>query len=503
LAIDKVNGDTLWWDAICKEMKNVRVAFEEYDGNISDLVGYKKLDMHMIFDVKVGENLNDLKALACDILNAYLTAQCREKFWCTAGPEFGSDRGKTMIVVRALYGLKSSGAAFRAFLAKHLSDIGFAPTLADADVWMRPAIREDGFKYWECVLCYVDDLLAIGDDPTRIMKSIQSKFSLKDNKMEKPENYLGADMSKMYNAEGDLCWAMSSDKYCQALVKKVEADLEKKGIRLPSKCFMPLDSGYRPEMDCTAELKAEGIQRYQEIIGQLRWDIELGRVDILLETSLMSQHLALPREGHLEQALHIVGNLKSHRKMRILFDSGYPKVKESWFKEYDWFDFYKDAKEALPPNMPEVRGSDVILTCFIDAGHANNQKDRRSQTGILIFVNKAPIHWYSKRQNTAETSTFGADFCALKIAVEMIEALRYKLRMFSVPIDGAANVYCDNEAVYKNTSIPESVLKKKHHSIAYHRCREAVAARVIRVAKQGTEKNLADLFTKVLTSARR
>ena len=150
--------------------------------------------------------------------------------------------------------------------------------------------------------------------------------------------------------------------------------------------------------------------------------------------------------------------------------------------------------------MPEARGNSVTLTCFVDAGHANNQKDRRSQTGILIF---APIHWYSKRQNTVETSTFGAEFCALKIAVEMIEALRYKLRMFGIPIDGSTNVYCDNEAVYKNTSIPESVLKKKHHSIAYHRCREAVAAKIIRVAKQGAEKNLADLFTKVLTSARR
>jgi len=101
----------------------------------------------------------------------------------------------------------------------------------------------------------------------------------------------------------------------------------------------------------------------------------------------MSQFLALPREGHLEQAFHIMGYLKSYRKMRILFDSGYPKVKESWFMEYDCFDFYKDAKEALPPNMPETRGNDVILTCFVDAGHANNQKDRRSQTGILIFVN--------------------------------------------------------------------------------------------------------------------
>lgn len=65
-----------------------------------------------------------------------------------------------MIAMRALYGLKSSGAAFRAFLTEHLNDIGFTPTYADPDVWMRPAIKGNGFKYWEYVLCYVDDLLA-------------------------------------------------------------------------------------------------------------------------------------------------------------------------------------------------------------------------------------------------------------------------------------------------------------------------------------------------------
>ena len=153
--------------------------------------------------------------------------------------------------------------------------------------------------------------------------------------------------------------------------------------------------------------------------------------------------------------------------------------------------------------MPEARGNDVTFTCFDDPNHASNIIDRRSQTGILIFLNKAPIHWYSKMQPSVEASTFGAEFCAMKTAVEMIEGMRYKLRMFGVPIDGPCNVYCDNEAVYKNTAIPESTLRKKHHSIAYHRCREAVAAGTIRVHKQGTERNLADLFTEVLTATRR
>ena len=172
----------------------------------------------------------------------------------------------------------------------------------------------------------------------------------------------------------------------------------------------------------------------------------------------MSRYLASPREGHLEQVLHIMGYVKRNPKFRLLFDSGYPMVDERWFKAYNWFDFYRDAKEAIPPHMPEARGHDVILTCFVDSNHAGNVTDRRSQTGILIFVNKAPIQWYSKRQASVEASTFGAEFCAVRIATEMIESLRYKLRMFGIPIDGPANVFCDNEAVYKNTSIPESTL---------------------------------------------
>ena len=153
--------------------------------------------------------------------------------------------------------------------------------------------------------------------------------------------------------------------------------------------------------------------------------------------------------------------------------------------------------------MLEARVHGVVVTCFVDANHGGNLKDKKSQTGVLIFINKAPIHWYSKSQTTVEASTFGADFCAMKTALEMIEALRYNLRMFGITVKGPANIYCDNEAVTKNTTIPESTLKKKHHSVTYHRFREAVAGGTVRIAKQGTEKNLADLFTKILTAVRR
>ncbi len=93
---------------------------------------------------------------------------------------------------------------------------------------------------------------------------------------------------------------------------------------------------------------------------------------------------------------------------------------------------------------------------------------------------------------------FGSEFVAARIAVELIESLRYKLRMFGVPIDGTTNVYCDNDSVCKSSTKPESTLKKKHNAIAYHRVREAVAANTIRIAWEPTHSNIADMLTKCL-----
>ena len=153
--------------------------------------------------------------------------------------------------------------------------------------------------------------------------------------------------------------------------------------------------------------------------------------------------------------------------------------------------------------MPTPRGNPVTITCFVDANHAGNMVTRRSHTGVIIFLNNAPILWFSKKQNTVESSTFGSEFVAARIATDMIESLRYKLRMFGVPIDGPANVFCDNQSVVKNSSLPESTLNKKHNAICYHRVREAAARGMIRMGKEQTQTNIADLLTKVLDTRRR
>ena len=164
---------------------------------------------------------------------------------------------------------------------------------------------------------------------------------------------------------------------------------------------------------------------------------------------------------------------------------------------------YPDAIDEVPINAPDPRGASVQLNVYVDADHAGNKVTRRSQTGILIFLNMAPISWHSKKQTTVESSTFGSEMVALKVATEKIIGLRYKLQMMGVPLDGPANVFCDNDSVAKSSTNPEATLSKKNVSIAYHKCRESFAAGITNIYFQYSEDNLADIFTKVLPVVKR
>jgi hypothetical protein len=125
----------------------------------------------------------------------------------------------------------------------------------------------------------------------------------------------------------------------------------------------------------------------------------------------------------------------------------------------------------------------VKTNAFVDANHARNYITRCFHTGILMYLSRAPIMWYSKAQAAVESSTFGSEFIIMHQATDMIEGLRYKLRMLGVPIDGPANVLSDSQAVILSSTVPSSTLRQKHNVICYHRVHEAVAAGIIRITK--------------------
>ena len=172
--LDKKNGNTLWADLIAKEMKNEWIAFKILANGNKVPIGFQRMQCHMIFDIKMEDlhwklwliagghmidapatttfasvvsretmqfaliltGLNNLQVKVSDIENAYISAPCTEKIWTILGPEFGSDAGKSAILVHALYGLKSAGVSFCNHLANCITHIGFTPCLADPDLWM-------------------------------------------------------------------------------------------------------------------------------------------------------------------------------------------------------------------------------------------------------------------------------------------------------------------------------------------------------------------------------
>ena len=422
-----------------------------------------------------------------------------------AGPEFGPEQGKKLIIVRALYGLRSASASFRSFMAKKLDEMGFKSSKGDFDIWMRPATKPEGDEYYEYVMLYVDDVMAASHNALQVMEDLGQGVKYKNNNIAPPTDYLGAQLSKKILPNGTYCWSISSEKYVNAAVKNVAESVKKRNWRIPGKVKTPMNSTFVAEMDGSQELNNEELRFYQELIGILRWATELGRADILYEVSILSQYQAAPRQGHLEQLLHIFGYLKKRPKVSIYMDPSLPNIDYSDFKTNakDFHEYYRDAYEELPNDMPRPRGHGVYITAFVDASFAQNKKTRKSHTGFIIFVNRAPIIWYSKRQSTMETSTFSAEFMAMKSCLQSIEGLRFKLRMFGIPVEGPAHIFCDNEGVVKNSSKVESTLDKKHNSVAYHYVRNAVAASIITVAWINGKENLADTLTKRLPEVTR
>jgi hypothetical protein len=318
LQIDKETGTDFWWQAIQKEMKKVMVAFEFDDALTPEqiwngkslYVGFQEISCHIIFDVKMDLTrkarfvagghvtetpasityscvvsrdsvriafliaaLNDLDIVACDVGNAYLNAPCREKIWFVAGPEFGSREGSVIRIVRALYGLKSSGASWRAMFNSSILDMGFEPTIADPDVYRKVHSKENGFKYNEYILVYVDDVLIISHSPMVHPERIQASYDLNPSSIGPPSRYLGADVRKVTrpgDPTGREYWSFSANTYTKHAVRNVKLLLEEEGRGLKSTAKTPFPSTtYGPEVDTTDECNPDNASRYSQLIGVL------------------------------------------------------------------------------------------------------------------------------------------------------------------------------------------------------------------------------------------
>ena len=211
----------------------------------------------------------------------------------------------------------------------------------------------------------------------------------------------------------------------------------------------------------------------------------------------MSRWRACPRVGHLDRVKRIYGYLAK-------FEAGYSRVETAEpdllhlpDPAYDWDEsVYGKVREELPEDAPEPLGKPVVLTTYVDANLHHDLVTGRLLTAVIHFINGTYFDYYTKRQATVECATFSTEFVAARTAVEQIIDNRLTLRYFGVEIKGSTKMFGDNKSVVINSSVPHSQLKKRHVALAYHKTREAIAAKIVDFYHIDGKKNYADILSK-------
>ena len=259
----------------------------------------------------------------------------------------------------------------------------------------------------------------------------------------------------------------------------------------------PLEKGDHPELDTSDLLDADGIQKYQSMIGAMQWAISIGRFDIATAVMSLSSFRVAPHVGHLKRCKHIYAYLSKMRHAAIRVRTDEPDFSALPDITYDWAQsVYGNFKEVIPEDCPKPLGKHVTLSHYVDANLYHDMLSGRSVAGILHFVNKCPIDWYSKKQGTVETVTFGSEANAARTATEQIIDLRGTLRYMGVPLRESSYMFGDNKTVVDSGSLPHAKLHKRHTMLSYHRVREAIASGMVKFFHIPGEINPADILSK-------
>jgi len=428
--------------------------------------------------------LNKLKIWATDVGNAYLEADTREKVYIIAGPEFGEREGHTLVIKKALYGLKLSGKMW----GKRCSDIflsmDFVPSRMEDDIWMR-----DKGKHYEYIARYVDDLAIASKNPQDIVDELQTKHKLKLKGTGPITYHLGCDFFR--DKEGVL--SMCPKRYIEKMVVTFEQMFGSK----PKTYSSPLEKNDHPELDTSDELDAEGIRKFQALLGAIQWAVFIGRLDVAPAVMTLSKFRVAPRVGHMDRAKRIIGYLWKMKHGTIQFRVSQPDMLSYPKTEYGWErSVYGKVTEQLPEDAPPGKGQQVVMISFVDANLLHDVVTGRSVTAVLHFLNKTPIDYYSKRQSTIKTATYGSEFVAARTATEQIIDLRITLRYLGANICNEVFLFGDNESVVKSATIPHAKLHKRHVLLSFHRVREAIASGMLRFMHVPGNLNPADILSK-------
>ena len=308
---------------------------------------------------------------------------------------------------------------------------------------MRATHTGDAYEY---IAVYVDDLAIAALCCLDICSTLKNKCGFK-LKGEGPLTYhLGCDFIR--DPDGTL--VACPKKYIRKILDWYEYKYKSK----PKKVKNPLEDNDHPELD-TSAVVLEYVKDVQSMVGQLQWLVALARFDIMSSVVTMSRFRTCPRQGHVDRCKRIYGYIAFMDHGGIRFRTEEPDFSNLPVQEFDWSrSVYGNVKELIPEDAPLPREIHVVTTTYVDANLHHDHVTGRALTGILHFVNGTPIDWYSKRQATVETATYGSEFVAARIAVDQIIDLRTTLRYLGVPIREKSYLFGDNKSVVDSSTLP-------------------------------------------------
>jgi hypothetical protein len=268
---------------------------------------------------------------------------------------------------------------------------------------MRPS--GDAYKY---VAVYVDDLAIVLRKPLEFEDILMQKYNFKMKGTGPITFHLGMDIYR--EDSGTLC--IAPRKYIKCIVANYERIFGESPKHVVTS---PLEKGDHPELDTSDLLDDEGVRKYQSLIGGLQWCISIGQFDVATAVMTMSGFRVAPRVGHLDRVKRICGYFSKMRYGVIRIRAEEPDYSDLPDMQYNWLrSVYGELTEVLPTNAPPPLGNHVTLTHYVDANLMHDVITGRSVTDILQLANKTPIDWYSKKQRTVETATYGSEFVPLR-----------------------------------------------------------------------------------------
>ena len=248
---------------------------------------------------------------------------------------------------------------------------------------------DDNEAYYLYILCYVDDILVIHNDASPVLDKIDKFMKLKEGSAGDPKTYMDAKMKKIQMVHDMWCWSMSQSKYVQEAVMNYQKHLKENysaEYELTTHAPNPSRLGYEPEMDVSSKLPPEQASYFLISIDVMRWMVELGRVDIDVEVSMLSSFLLMPRKGNMNAALDSMSYLKVKHNSCLIIDPTYDDIDYSELNDIgNWTDFHGDIEEAKPGNEPTPCGNKIELGIFVDSDLVGDKTNRYSRTNFMIF----------------------------------------------------------------------------------------------------------------------